>query len=97
MRKAALLDQLLKRSQYEQLRRELAALGASVTATTLKPRRRNEVQVRGCEVCLDEAAFPLTGRQRANFDWEGHWQKVLAVCRSFGFPPDSGQEDTAET
>jgi len=96
MRKAALLDQLLKRSRYDEFRRELAGLGASVTATTLKPRGRNEVHVRGCEVALDEAALLLTQRQRSSFDWEGHWAKILDVCRKFGFPPDSGQEETAE-
>ena len=97
MRTAALLDQLLKRSQYDEFRRQLAALGATVTATVLKPRGRHEVHVRGCVVTLDEAALMLTKRQRASFDWEGHWAKVLEVCRNFGFPPDSGQEETAET
>jgi hypothetical protein len=97
MRKTALLDQLVKRSRYDEFRRQLAAFGASVTARTVKPCGPNEVHVRGCEVTLDEAALPLTKRQRSSFDWDSHWAKILEVCGSFGFPPDSGQETTAET
>jgi hypothetical protein len=85
MRKVDLADHTLSRTAYEAFKRTVDALAATFTAKAMKWQSPNDVSLQGCQVTFNLESLMMTREELLAFNETAHWQKVLDLCRQYGF------------
>jgi hypothetical protein len=70
---------------YETFKTNLGQMGVKMTIKKERRYGTNAVELIGCELTFEPSSFWMERKERASFDVEAHWNRVLTVCRGLGF------------
>ena len=86
MRSVKLARKVMANHDYQVFRSLMAEMQARVEATPLE-HGVNAVEVVDCCVSFDPGLAFMTREERATFDTEKHWQRILDLCKQRGLEP----------